>query len=253
MGWFNFIESVAVMRLLVVEDENSIAQRIESACASDGLHCHIAETGTEALEMIKLYDYEAIILDLMLPDIDGFEVLSRIRSIKNNTPIIVLSGLSSTDDKVKCLTLGADDYVTKPFSKIELLARLYAIIRRTSGHSSSVINVGPLEIDIKQRCVRIYGNEMILTSKEYSVLELLALKKGSILAKETFLNHIYGGMDEPELKIVDVFICKLRRKIADLTGGLNFIETVWGRGYTLRDFENGSSAIIQTIDTLKVG
>lgn len=242
------------MRLLVVEDENSIAQRIEAVCVSDGLHCHIAETGTDALEMIKFYDYEAVILDLMLPDIDGFEVLSRIRSIKNNTPIIVLSGLCSTDDKVKCLTMGADDYITKPFSKVELLARLYAIIRRTSGHSSSIIHVGPLEVDIKQRCVRIYGNEMLLTSKEYSILELLALKKGSILAKETFLNHIYGGMDEPELKIVDVFICKLRRKIADLTGGLNFIETVWGRGYTLRDFESETTSTpIVDIDTLKVG
>lgn len=240
------------MILLVVEDENSIASRIETTCVSDGLSCHIAENGADALEMIKFYDYDAVILDLMLPDIDGFEVLSRIRSIKNNTPVIILSGLSSTDDKVKCLTMGADDYLTKPFSKVELLARIYAIVRRTSGHSSSLIKIGPLEIDIKQRCVRIYGGEMILTSKEYSILELLALKKGAILPKEAFLNHIYGGMDEPELKIVDVFICKLRRKIADLTGGLNFIETIWGRGYTLRDFdeETDTQAVVEN---LKVG
>jgi two-component system cell cycle response regulator CtrA len=239
------------MRLLVVEDEINVAKRVEAACASENFNCHKAETGSDALEMIKLYDYEAVILDLMLPDIDGFEVLSRIRAIKNGTPIIVLSGLNSTDDKVKCLTLGADDYLTKPFSKIELLARIYAIIRRTSGHYSSIINVGPLEIDIKQRCVRAYGEEMSLTNKEYSVLELLALKKGAVLAKEAFLNHIYGGMDEPELKIVDVFICKLRRKIAEITGGLNFIETVWGRGYTLRDFDKEPED--EQISSLKAG
>ena len=241
------------MRLLVVEDESGIAKRIEAACTSDGLICHIAETGSDGLEMLKFYDYEAVILDLVLPDIDGFEVLSRIRAIKNSTHIIVLSGLSSTDDKVRCLTLGADDYITKPFSKVELLARIYAIVRRTSGHFSSIINIGPLEIDIKQRCVRVCDTEMCLTSKEYAILELLALKKGSVLAKETFLNHIYGGMDEPELKIVDVFICKLRRKMADLSGGMNFIETVWGRGYTLRDFEPVEDTSISIIDGLKAG
>jgi two-component system cell cycle response regulator CtrA len=236
------------MRLLVVEDESSIATRIETAYVTEGVLCYIAENGTEALEMIKLYDYDAVILDLMLPDINGFEVLSRLRAIKNGTPVIVLSGLSSTDDKVKCLTIGADDYITKPFSKVELLARIYAVIRRASGHFSSVINVGPLEVDIKLRCVRIYNTEMPLTRKEYSVLELLALKKGTVLPKESFLNHIYGGMDEPEVKIVDVFICKLRKKIADMTGGLNFIETIWGRGYMLRDFDSESeNGLVNTL------
>ena len=238
------------MRLLVVEDEIGIAHRIETTCLADGFSCDIAETGSDALEMMKFYDYDAIVLDLMLPDINGFEILSRIRAIKNTTPVIILSGLNGIDDKVKCLTMGADDYLTKPFSKVELLARIYAIVRRTSGHSSSIINIGPLSIDIRQRCVRIYGNEMALTSKEYSILELLALKKGAVLPKEAFLNHIYGGMDEPELKIVDVFICKLLRKIAALTGGLNFIETIWGRGYTLRDFDEESNS--RSIENLKV-
>ena len=165
--------------------------------------------------------------------------------------ILILSGLSSTEDKVKSLTMGADDYITKPFSKSELLARVYAIIRRAAGHSSSSIKIGPLEINIKQRKVAIYGTELILTSKEYAILELLAMKRGSVLAKETFLNHIYGGMDEPELKIVDVFICKLRKKIANLTGGINLIETVWGRGYTIRDLDEEQK--VQSINTLKVG
>ncbi len=223
------------MRLLVVEDEAEVSQRIEAACAADGLNCHVAETGAEALEMTQIYDYAAIILDILLPDICGFDIVSRLRAVNDNTPILMLSGMTAVEDKVKSLTMGADDYVTKPFSKSELLARVYAIIRRASGHSSSVIKIGPMEIDIKQRKVLIYGTELVLTSKEYSVLELLAMKRGSILAKETFLNHIYGGMDEPELKIVDVFICKLRKKIAQLAGDSNLIETVWGRGYLIRE------------------
>ncbi|GHT89366.1 DNA-binding response regulator [Alphaproteobacteria bacterium] len=240
------------MRLLVVEDENGIAKRVEGACVEGGFICHLSDAGADALEMLKLYDYEAIILDLMLPDIDGFEVLSRIRAIKDNTPIIVLSGLSSTEDKVRCLSLGADDYLTKPFSKTELMARVFAVVRRTSGHSSSIITVGPLEIDVKHKCVRVYGNDVNLTSKEYSVIELLALKKGSVLAKETFLNNIYGGIDEPDLKIVDVFICKLRRKIAELAGGLNFIETVWGRGYSLRECDTEVPTTISLEDSGKL-
>jgi two-component system cell cycle response regulator CtrA len=237
------------MRLLVVEDETGIAKRIETACCVENFGCHVVENGIEALEMMKFYNYECVVLDLLLPEIDGFEVLSRIRAIKNNTPIIILSGLNSADDKVKCLTLGADDYLTKPFSKNELIARIYALIRRTSGHSSSIIKVGPIEIDIKQRYVKICGNRVPLTSKEYAILELLILKKGSILGKEAFLNHIYGGLDEPDLKIVDVFICKLRKKIADFTGGMNLIETAWGRGYTLKGTDDDSPI---SIDSLKV-
>ena len=238
------------MRILVVEDESNVARRIEMSCTDDGFSCDIAENGSDALEMMKFYDYDAVVLDLMLPDIDGFEIISRIRKIKNNTPIIVLSGLNAVDDKVKCLTIGADDYLTKPFSKIELLARIYAIIRRNAGHSSSVIEVNPITIDIKKRSVTVYGRPISLTSKEYAILELLALKKGAVLPKEAFLNHLYGGMDEPELKIVDVFICKLRKKISDMTGGLNCIETVWGRGYTLRAINKDPR--IQSLSELKV-
>jgi two-component system cell cycle response regulator CtrA len=226
------------VRLLVVEDDPDVARRIEAACSADGFSAHIADDGIAALEMLKAYDYDAMILDLMLPDMMGFEVLTRLRSVRNNTPVIVLSGLNSTEEKVKCLTAGADDYITKPFSRVELIARIYAVIRRTSGHSSSVINIGPIEVNIKQRYVKVFDVEIPLTKKEYAIMELLAIKRGAILPKEAFLNHIYGGMDEPDLKIVDVFICRLRRKIASLTGGLNFIETIWGRGYILKSLDD---------------
>ena len=152
--------------------------------------------------------------------------------------IIIISAKDDEIDKILGLELGGDDYLTKPFSKVELLARINAVIRRTSGHFSPIIKFGPVTLDTRRRCVMVYSAELQLTSKEYAVLELLALKKGTVLPKEAFLNHIYGGMDEPEVKIVDVFICKLRRKIADLTGGLNFIETVWGRGYMLKDCDD---------------
>lgn len=239
------------MRLLVIEDEHLIAKGIRSACISEGFVCHVTHNGLDGIEMIQFYDYDAIILDLILPDMSGFEILERVKSIKKNTPVVILSGLSSIDDKVKCLSAGADDYLTKPFSKIELLARIYAIIRRVSGMASSVITIGPMNLDFSNRVVTIYDIEVSLTSKEYSILELLTLKRGSIITKETFLNHIYGGMDEPDLKIVDVFICKLRKKLSDMSGGLNFVETVWGRGYTIKetpDFEKN-----KTVKNLKVG
>ena len=240
------------MRVLIVEDEGAIARRVEATCVEEGFACDIAATGSDALSMIKFYDYDTLILDLILPDIDGFEILSRIRAIKNSTPVIVLSGLNAINDKVKCLSIGADDYLTKPFSKVELLARINAVIRRTSGHFSSVIKVGPITIDTRRRCVTVYGASLPLTSREYAILELLVMKKGTVLPKEAFLNHIYGGMDEPEVKIVDVFICKLRKKISDLSGGINLIETVWGRGYTIRDCDDEIDNMPIT-ETLKAG
>jgi two-component system cell cycle response regulator CtrA len=223
------------MRLLVVEDETLVAKGVQSACIEEGFACHIAYTGSEGIEMIKFYDYDAIILDLGLPDMHGITVLEKIKNFKKRPPVLVLSGLNATDDKVKCLAAGADDYLTKPFSRIELLARVYAIVRRVNGLHSSVITVGPISIDIFNRVVTIHGVEIALTSKEYAIIELLSIKRGAVVPKETFLSHIYGGLDEPDLKIVDVFICKLRKKMAAMSGGLNFIETVWGRGYTLKE------------------
>ncbi|MDR1609796.1 MAG: response regulator transcription factor [Holosporales bacterium] len=239
------------MRLLIVEDDLCVARRIETACAADGFSAHIADDGVAALEMVKAYDYDTVVLDLMLPDVSGFEVLTRLRSVKNNTPVIVLSGLNSTEEKVRCLTAGADDYITKPFSRVELVARIYTVIRRSSGHASSVINIGPIEVNLKRKYVKVFDIEIPLTKKEYAIMELLAIKRGAILPKEAFLNHIYGGMDEPDLKIVDVFICRLRRKIASLTGGLNFIETIWGRGYILKCLDDTQDE--KDVESLKAG
>ncbi|MCW8951276.1 MAG: response regulator transcription factor, partial [Rhodospirillales bacterium] len=194
------------------------------------------------LELSKLYDYDIIILDLMLPDIDGYEFLRRLRSGRNEIPVLILSGLNEPDQKVKGLGVGADDYLTKPFNKDELIARIQAIVRRSKGHAQSVISTGKLAVNLDTQSVEVEGKPLHLTSKEYGILELLSLRKGNTLTKEAFLNHLYGGIDEPELKIIDVFVCKLRKKLDTATGGENYIQTVWGRGYVLRDPEEAQKA-----------
>ena len=223
------------MRVLLVEDDPATAQGIEMMLRAESYVCDVTDMGEDGLEIGKLYDYDIIVLDLMLPDMDGYEVLRRLRAARVKTPILILSGLNGLDDKIKGLGVGADDYLTKPFDKRELVARIQAIVRRSKGHSDSVIKTGKLAVNLDTRTVEITGQPLHLTGKEYGILELLSLRKGTTLTKEMFLNHLYGGMDEPELKIIDVFVCKLRKKLTAATGGENYIETVWGRGYVLRD------------------
>ena len=223
------------MRVLLVEDDAATAQSIEMMLRSESYICDTTDMGEDGLEIGKLYDYDIIVLDLMLPDIDGYEVLRRLRAARVKTPILILSGLTGLDEKIKGLGFGADDYLTKPFDKRELIARIQAIVRRSKGHSDSVIRTGKLTVNLDARTVEVDSQPIHLTGKEYGILELLSLRKGTTLTKEMFLNHLYGGIDEPELKIIDVFVCKLRKKLASSTGGDNYIETVWGRGYVLRD------------------
>jgi len=223
------------MRVLLVEDDSNTAQSIALLLKSEGFICDTTDLGEDDVEIGKLYDYDIILLDLMLPDIDGYEVLRRLRAARVNTPILILSGLNEMDSKLKGLGFGADDYLTKPFDRRELIARIQAIVRRSKGHAESVIKTGKLAVNLDTRTVEVNSQPLHLTGKEYAILELLALRKGTTLTKEMFLNHLYGGMDEPELKIIDVFICKLRKKLAAATGGESYIETVWGRGYVLRD------------------
>ena len=229
------------MRVLLIEDDPSTAKSIELMLKADGYVVDTTDMGEDGLEIGKLYEYDIIILDLMLPDLDGYEVLKRLRAAKVETPILILSGLSELDSKLKGLGFGADDYLTKPFDKRELMARLQAIVRRSKGHAQSVIKTGPITVNLDSRTVDVSEKQLHLTSKEYGIIELLSLRKGSTLTKEMFLNHLYGGMDEPEVKIIDVFICKLRKKMDKVMPDAGqCIETVWGRGYVLRDPVSGS-------------
>ncbi|MES2607504.1 MAG: response regulator transcription factor [Pseudomonadota bacterium] len=235
------------MRILLIEDDSTTAKSIENMLTSEGFVVDTTDLGEDGLEIGKLYEYDIIVLDLILPDMDGFEVLRRLRAAQIKTPVLVLSGLSEIDDKVKGLGFGADDYLTKPFNRIELLARMHAIVRRSRGHGDSMIKTGRMVVNLQNRTASVDGNTINLTGKEYAILELLSLRKGTTLTKEMFLNHLYGGMDEPELKIIDVFICKLRRKITEALGDDNCIETVWGRGYVLRDPSQSDAAPIMQI------
>lgn len=223
------------MRVLLVEDDPTTAKSISMMLTHANLNVYTTDLGEEGIDLAKLYDYDLILLDLNLPDITGHEVLRQLRLSRIETPILILSGADDTENKLKGFGFGADDYLTKPFHREELVARIHAIIRRSKGHSQSVINTGQIAVNLDAKTVEVNSKSVHLTGKEYQMLELLSLRKGTTLTKEMFLNHLYGGMDEPELKIIDVFICKLRKKLATANEGESHIETVWGRGYVLRD------------------
>lgn len=223
------------MRILMIEDDPAVAQSMELMLKSEGFNVYTTDLGEEGLDLAKLYDYDCITLDLNLPDMSGYDVLKQMRVAKVKTPVIIVSGLAGIQDKVKGFGIGADDYITKPFHKDELIARIHAVVRRSKGHARSLLTVGPLTLDLDSKRVLVAGRSVHLTGKEYAMLELLALRRGSLITKEMFLNHLYGGMDEPALKIIDIFICKIRKK---LPPGL--VETVWGRGYMLASGEAAS-------------
>jgi two-component system, cell cycle response regulator CtrA len=223
------------MRVLLIEDDSATAQSIELMLKSESFNVYTTDLGEEGVDLGKLYDYDIILLDLNLPDMSGFEVLRTLRVSKVKTPILILSGLAGIEDKCKGLGFGADDYMTKPFQKVELVARIHAILRRSKGQAQSVIQIGDLTVNLDAKTIEVTGARVHLTGKEYRMLELLSLRKGTFLTKEVLLNHLYGGMDEPEPKIIDVFICKLRKKLATASSGRNYIETAWGGGYVLRE------------------
>ena len=225
------------MRVLLVEDDPTTAKSIEMMLTHANLNVYATDLGEEGIDLAKLYDYDIILLDLNLPDMTGHDVLRQLRLARIETPILILTGSDDTENKIRGFGFGADDYLTKPFQREELVAPIHAIVRRSKGHAQSIIWTGKVAVNLDAKTVEVEGKTVHLTGKEYQMLELLSLRKGTTLTKEMFLNHLYGGMDEPELKIIDVFICKLRKKIAQATDNENYIQTVWGRGYVLKDPE----------------
>jgi two-component system, cell cycle response regulator CtrA len=224
------------MRVLVAEGDLASAKRIKVAIEPAGFLVETAESGEDGLDLLKIYDFDMALIGPLLPDMEGAELLRRMRSAELTTPVLMLVEGDDRALRVRLLIAGADDVLARTFHKDELTARLQAIIRRSRGHARSVIRTGRLALDLAARTVEIDGKPLNVTPKEYGILELLSLRRGRTLTKEMFLDHLYGGMDEPEQKIVDVFICKLRKKIAKLTGETDIpIQTVWGQGYTLRE------------------
>jgi len=185
------------MRVLLVEDDPTTSKSIEMMLTHANLNVYTTDMGEEGIDLAKLYDYDLILLDLGLPDMNGHEVLRQLRLAKVDTPILILSGSDDTENKIKGFGFGADDYLTKPFHREELVARIHAIIRRSKGHSQSVIKTGEILVNLDAKTVEAGNKPVHLTGKEYQMLELLSLRKGTTLTKEMFLNHLYGGMDEP--------------------------------------------------------
>ena len=231
------IEEEEKMRVLLIEDDNSTAKLIELVLAREGIICDIAQTGQEGVDLGMIYDYNIILLDLVLPDIDGYKVMEKLQAGKIKTSVLILSGLSETSQKIKALEMGATDYLTKPFDKGELIARIKAIVRRSKGHCESTSQFGNFTINFDTRILDAHGIPVHLTNKEYAILELLAMRKGTVLTKEMFLNHLYSGVNDPSIKIVDVFICKIRQKLSKASGGVNYIETARRHGYMLKDYQ----------------
>jgi two-component system cell cycle response regulator CtrA len=219
------------MRVLLIEDDVWIAQSITEALEAEGFHVDETDRGEDGLELSDLYEYQVMILDLGLPDMRGDEVLQNLRQKNTSMPVLILSGDAEVESRLSCLHKGADDYLLKPFNMQELTARLQALVRRANGHSQNILQFGDLTLNLSARDVRVGDTRVDLTAKEYQMFELLCLRKGNVVSKESFLDHLYGGMDEPEMKIIDVFICKLRKKIEKAGAASPLIQTVWGRGY----------------------
>ena len=225
------------MRILLVEDDKNLARDIPFVLEAKSFHVDEADRAEDALHLTSSYNYEAIILDLNLPDMRGDEVLMNLRKKKNLTPVLVMSSENAIEARLSCFEQGANDYLIKPFHARELVARMHALVRRSNGHAESVLKFGDLELNLLSRMVSVGGMPLNLTRKEYEMLELLCLRQGSIVTKEHFLDHLYGGMDEPETEIIDVFICKLRKKMAHSKAAESLIKTVWGRGYRIDKME----------------
>jgi two-component system cell cycle response regulator CtrA len=231
-----------MMRVLLIEDEPATAAAVELVLTAKGFNVYSTGLGEEGLDLGRRYDYDIILLDLNLPDMHGYDVLKRLRVAKVQTPVLILTGIAEMSAKVRSFGFGADDYVIKPFDRGELVARIHALVRRSKGHSHSVIRTGKLAVNLDAKTVEVGGVRVHLSGKEYAMLELLSLRKGTTVTNEAILSELYDRVDGPQDRIVHVFICKLRKRLEVASGGEDYIETVWGRGYALRDLSDEAKA-----------
>jgi DNA-binding response OmpR family regulator len=224
------------MRLLVVEDERRMASYICQALLEESFAVDCVHDGLAALDMARAYQYDAIVLDLMLPGIDGLTLCHRLRKTGQNTPVLILSARDLVEDRVTGLNAGADDYLVKPFATQELVARIRALLRRRQGAAPPVLRVGSLELDPSVRTVKRSGQPIPLTMKEYSLLEYLMRRPGLVLTRTMIAEHVWDFTFELASNVVDVYIKHLRDKINE-PGKTSYIQTVRGAGYTVRDPE----------------
>jgi two-component system OmpR family response regulator len=216
------------MRVLIVEDEADLARTLRKALVEEGYAVDWAPAGSDALTKSAAVPYDAIVLDLMLPDVGGLAVLTSLRSRGERTPVLILTARDAVDDKVQGLNAGADDYLTKPFVLTELLARIRALIRRASPEPLTELSAGPLVLDTGARVVRRGGEPIELTAREYAILELLARRKGTVVTRSAIYDHVYDEHEDTLSNVIDVFVAALRRKI-----GSDVIRTRRGHGYVI--------------------
>ncbi|MGH7175287.1 MAG: response regulator transcription factor [Minisyncoccia bacterium] len=220
------------MRVLHIDRDSDTVRAVKLILRAEKIHSYDTDFGEEGISLAKRYDYDAIILELILPDMTGFEVLRLLRLGKIKTPVLILTQESQAQSKVKALDMGADDYLVKPFHGDELVARIFALVRRSRGSAQRVITIGELALDLEMRQLTVEGVPVHLTEKEYLLVELLFLRSGRIISKSDFLDHLYGGAKEPEERIIDVFISRLRKKLG---AHGECIQTRWGAGHVLQD------------------
>ncbi len=215
------------MRVLIVEDEVDLANVLRQALEEEGFVCDVALDGVDGLFNAESWDYDAIVLDLMLPELDGREVLTKLREQKT-TPVLILTARDALGDKVDLLDRGADDYLTKPFALEELIARLRALVRRAVHHPRPVIELGEVEIDTVARVLRLSGELVTMSPKEFALVELLALHQGELMTRSQIYEHLYGEDDATLSNVVDVFVSRIRKKL-----GHGFVRTRRGEGYVI--------------------
>jgi two-component system OmpR family response regulator len=215
------------MRVLIVEDEPDLVQSLEQALREEGYAVDTALDGAEGLWKAQSWEYDAIVLDIMLPARDGWQVLAELRRSKK-VPVLMLTARDGVTDRVRGLDLGADDYLVKPFSLSELLARLRALIRRAHGEASATIEIGDVVIDVNARTVRQAGRTVHLTGREYAIVELLALHRGKLVSRTTLYDHLFGEDDDSLSNLIDVHIFNIRKKL-----GNEFVHTRRGEGYII--------------------
>lgn len=217
------------MRLLVIEDQSDLRSLLFAMLEDEGYAVDVAADGVEGLAKAQAWAYDAIVLDLMLPKLDGWKLLDRLRET-HRTPVLILSARDGLEDRVHGLDLGADDYLAKPFERQELMARLRALIRRTAGQSTSKVELGDLTLDLRSRQVQ-RGEEVIpLTARETALLEYLVLHRGKVVSRIELVNHLFDEHDDPASNVLDVYISYLRKKL-----GSELIETRRGLGYVIPD------------------
>jgi len=215
------------MRILVVEDEPRLLRSLAKALREEGYAVDTAEAGDDGLYKAESYNYDAIVLDIMLPRLDGWEVLHRLRKQKQ-TPVLLLTARDASKDRVRGLDTGADDYLVKPFDLAELLARLRALIRRSAGQARSNLELGEVLIDTRGRSVTRAGQPVALTAREYSILEYLALHRGEVVTRTELYEHLFDESDDTLSNLLDVHVFSIRKKL-----GHELITTRRGQGYCI--------------------